>query len=462
MGSIPTNKDFSRNNDIDVIVIGAGYAGLSAAIELKRKGCNVHLIEREQKLQILGDIITITANASLVMEKWGDVVEQMAAESATPGIVTFRSDKGEVLLKQDWKDKYNGHYNLYTSRARSQGLIYEYAVKIGVKFTWGARITDFWEEGDKAGIYLNGELLKADFVVGADGVYSRARQYVTGNTQMAQRSGFAVYRAYFSRDYLKKDPLTHDLAYSENDQLIIWIGLDLHAIIIVNAKLGYISAYLTHKDTYTVEESWTYPGTVKDMLKVVKDCDPVLEAAIRQIPEEVICDFKLLWRDPIDKWVSDAGRIVLIGDAAHPHLPTSGSGGGMGVEDGATLASLVDRAGRSDIPSALRAFQKLRYDRTSTTQRMGWEVRHKWHQTDWERVKREPDFLKIPQPDWLYSANAEQYGYEKFDEVMAHIKEGKPFRNTNVPDNYQPDDWNIKTMTELDASMGTDNLYKIA
>lgn len=311
-------------------------------------------------MTITGDIITLTANASIIMENWGNVVEDMASESATPTTVEFKSDKGEDLLHQDWRTKYNGHWNLYTSRARSQNLIYDYAVQIGVKFTFGARITEFWEEGDKAGVCLNGEKLTADFVVGADGVYSRARKYVTGDDQIAQRSGYAVFRAYFHRDRLQNNPLTHDLAYCKQDRLIIWIGLNLHAIIIVNAKLGYISAYLTHKDTYTIEESWTYPGKISDMLQAVEGCDPVLAATIEQIPEDILCDFKLLWRDPLRKWVSDHGRVILVGDAAHPHLPTSGSGGGMGIEDGATLASLIDRAGKSDIPSALKAFPELR------------------------------------------------------------------------------------------------------
>lgn len=93
---------------------------------------------------------------------------------------------------------------------------------------------------------------------------------------------------------------------------------------------------------------------------------------------------------------------------------------------------------------------------------MGWEVRHKWHQTDWDMFKKNPEFLKIPQPDWLYSGDAEKYSNEKFDEVMAHLKEGKPFKNTNVPPNYVPDDWSIKTMQELDKKKGTEDLYKIA
>ncbi|KAF5021360.1 hypothetical protein F66182_6605 [Fusarium sp. NRRL 66182] len=447
---------------MDVIVIGAGYGGLSCAIELKRKGCNVHLIEKEPKLKVLGDTITLTANATKVMENWDGVVPHIASESALPEVVCFRSDKGEVLYNQDWRHKYDGHYTFYTSRARSQNIIYEYAVKVGVKFTFGAKISEFYEDDEKAGVYLNGELIKADFLVGADGVYSEARKYVTGNPDMAQRSGFAIFRAHFPIEHLQKDPLTHELGYSKKDEIIIWIGLDLHAIFIINAKIGHVSAYLTHKDTYTVQESWTYPGTIKDMLACVKDCDPVLEACIKQIPEPSICDFKLLWRDPIHKWVSDKGRVVLVGDAAHPHLPTSGSGGGMAIEDGGTLGAVVDKAGKSNIKMALKAFAKMRFDRTSSTQRMGWEVRHKWHQTDWDLVKKNPEFLKIPQPDWLYAGDAEKYGYEQYDAVVAHLTEGKPFKNTNVPPNFEHDDWSVKSMTELDKQKGSEGLYKLA
>ncbi len=54
MGSIRPDEDYSKNNEIDVIVVGAGYAGLACAIELKRKGCNVHLVERDRELKILG------------------------------------------------------------------------------------------------------------------------------------------------------------------------------------------------------------------------------------------------------------------------------------------------------------------------------------------------------------------------------------------------------------------------
>jgi 2-polyprenyl-6-methoxyphenol hydroxylase-like FAD-dependent oxidoreductase len=109
-----------------------------------------------------------------------------------------------------------------------------------------------------------------------------------------------------------------------------------------------------------VEESWSYPGKVKDILAYIEGWDPVLRTAISKIPEEVIVDFKLLWRDPIKKWVSDNRRVVILGDAAHPHLPTSASGATQALEDAAALAALVEKAGKANLPTALMAFEKLR------------------------------------------------------------------------------------------------------
>lgn len=96
------------------------------------------------------------------------------------------------------------------------------------------------------------------------------------------------------------------------------------------------------------------------MLKVVDGWDETIRAVIQLIPPEVIIDWKLLWRNPVKPWVSKNGRIALVGDAAHPHLPTSGTGATQAIEDGATIAALVESLGASEIPLAFRAFEKLR------------------------------------------------------------------------------------------------------
>lgn len=96
------------------------------------------------------------------------------------------------------------------------------------------------------------------------------------------------------------------------------------------------------------------------MLKNVEGWDPLIEAAVRSIPPDNVIDWKLLWRDPIKKWVSKTGRIAIAGDAAHPHLPTSGSGAAQAIEDAATLAAVLDKVGIDQLPTAFRTFEKLR------------------------------------------------------------------------------------------------------
>ena len=107
-------------------------------------------------------------------------------------------------------------------------------------------------------------------------------------------------------------------------------------------------------------ESWSRRGNHKDMLQNVDSWDPVCRAVVSSVPEDTLIDWKLLWRDPLKKWVSDKGRVVLAGDAAHPHLPTSGTGGTQAIEDGATIAAVLGKLGKEQVPLAFRVFEKLR------------------------------------------------------------------------------------------------------
>jgi 2-polyprenyl-6-methoxyphenol hydroxylase-like FAD-dependent oxidoreductase len=84
-------------------------------------------------------------------------------------------------------------------------------------------------------------------------------------------------------------------------------------------------------------------------------------ALVKILPPENLIDWKLLWRDPVGKWVSDNGRIALSGDAAHPFLPSSGNGASQAVEDSATIATTLRLAGRGNVKLALKAYETLRH-----------------------------------------------------------------------------------------------------
>lgn len=88
---------------------------------------------------------------------------------------------------------------------------------------------------------------------------------------------------------------------------------------------------------------------------------PKLKKVFMKTPKDRLIDFKLLWRDPLETWVSPGSRMMLIGDAAHAFLPTSGQGAGQAIEDAATLAVCLELSGKGKVQQTFRATQAIRY-----------------------------------------------------------------------------------------------------
>lgn len=81
---------------------------------------------------------------------------------------------------------------------------------------------------------------------------------------------------------------------------------------------------------------------------------------IKATPNNQCLDWKLMWRDPQPQWVSEGGRVVQLGDAAHPFLPTSFSGGTMAMEDAYSLAACLQLSGKKNVAIATKVHNKLR------------------------------------------------------------------------------------------------------
>jgi salicylate hydroxylase len=74
----------------------------------------------------------------------------------------------------------------------------------------------------------------------------------------------------------------------------------------------------------------------------------------------------LFIHDPLPTWTR--GRVVVIGDAAHPMLPFGGQGAAQAMEDGAALGVLLKDQKETELETALRAFEAVRKNRTTRVQ----------------------------------------------------------------------------------------------
>lgn len=188
---------------IKVIVVGAGFGGLTAAIECHRQGHHVEIYESFPELKVLGDIISFGSNAGRIFYRWkdGEIAQRLRAVSINLVEYGFRIhkwDTGEVVFHQKTPPPakespvFNGH------RGELHQIVFEYARdELKIPIHLGQPVEEYFEDEGQAGIVLgNGEKVVGDVVVGADGVRSKARTLVLGYVDKPKSSGYAVWRAW--------------------------------------------------------------------------------------------------------------------------------------------------------------------------------------------------------------------------------------------------------------------------
>lgn len=181
------------------------------------------------------------------MSNWGNVLEEAVKQSAQPPSMTMFDKFGKILIQPSLPTEMGGYPILFSNRGHLQRLIFDYAKSLGVKFRFGKRVKEFFEEDDRAGVMIDGERIEADGVIAADGIHSVARKHVIGIHQHPRTSGFAVYRTWFPLDLLANDPLTKSFTETDKDLFYVWLGPDTHAILFILVDLRSVVIFCTHK-----------------------------------------------------------------------------------------------------------------------------------------------------------------------------------------------------------------------
>ena len=157
------------------------------------------------------------------------------------------------------------------------------------------------------------------------------------------------------------------------------------------------------------EESWMAPGDLKALAAEYAGWDdPVLETigALDQTFRWGIYD-----RAPLPYW--STGQMTLLGDAAHSMVPHLGQGAAQAIEDGFTLAVVLEGAKRQDVPRRLKAYETLRLERTSQIQTMARDT-GRFFRTEYGDVT-ERDRLKakwMAATGWIRGHDAEKTAQE--------------------------------------------------
>ncbi|TDZ18883.1 FAD-dependent monooxygenase fsr3 [Colletotrichum orbiculare MAFF 240422] len=386
---------------LSVLVVGGGIAGLGFAIEAYRKGHDVRIIDRRPDFDDYGDIIGIRDSVVHAMKRWPGFLEACRQTPFPRSYDGYKFDGTRIGKLGE---------GLGMSRSEFHGLLHRYAQNVGIPVRHSAKAVDYTETDEHAVVELeSGERLTADVAVAADGIGSRSWRLVAGANEQPISSGFALFRSTFPVEVALRNPALNEVFANAVPDSRLYFGPGSHMVLGITEK-DFIWM-LTHKDDGTAEEDWAKPADPKAAL-----------------PE---------------KWVSPGARVVQIGDSAHTFLPTSASGATMALEDAISLAALLHRSGKRDAPLALRIQNKLRFERVTCAQKMGFKNRENFHNTDWDAAAKNPAAILRQVDNWVSRHNPEQYAYDSYDECASHILRGTPFQNTNSPPGHTFKPWTV-------------------
>ncbi|GKZ27032.1 hypothetical protein AbraIFM66951_001795 [Aspergillus brasiliensis] len=439
--------DREPDSGISILVVGGGIAGLTFAIEAHRKGHNVRIIERRLRGETAGEMIVITTSALQTPKKWPGFMERARQEAVTP-VLTMKKFDGTLVGTFPIGNPDDPSLAIY--RSKLHNVLYEYVDQLGIPIEFSATASEYFETDGHGGVVLSdGRRLTADVVVAADGVGSKSWSLVVGNREPPISSGFVLYRVTFPVAPALENPVIAAEFEGFKDRAFLHAGSGAH--IVTCKSENEICWMLTRReDSSNAEEDWTKTTSIDRALKAVEGWEPFVTEVIKATPNHTVLDWKLMWRNPQPRWASPGGRVVQIGDAAHPFLPTSASGGTMAMEDAYSLAACLHISGKKNVSVGTKVHNHLRFERVSCAQKMGFRNREVFHNTDWDAVAKNPHIMGKMVGDWLVYHDPEQYAYENYGPCAEHLLKGTPFKNTNSVPGYTYKPWTVKEL--LDAS----------
>ncbi len=347
-----------------VAVIGAGIGGLAAACALRQRGVEVHVYERAAELGEVGAGLQLGPNAVKVLRALG--IEQALDRTAfePTNIVSLSWDRAELRFREPLKavaaQKYGARY-LTAHRADLHRLLQaqlpDGAITLGARCTGAA-----WRDRRATAIFEDGRTIEADVIVGADGINSEVRASLFG-LQPARWTQQMAWRCMVPIDRVPTRVGPDGSVEIGRDEYVGWIGPEGHVICYPIRGGELYNVFAGHVSEDWVEESWSVPSSIDELSVGYAGWN---EALLEMLSHTTQCyKWGIRDRDPLERWTD--GAIALLGDAAHPMMPTLAQGAAITLEDAFVLARALARF-CDDPVAGLKAYEAERLPRARAVQ----------------------------------------------------------------------------------------------
>lgn len=330
---------------LEVIIIGAGVAGLAAARALRREGAGVLVLEQAEALREFGAGVQISPNGARVLQALGLDAGLRRAALPSQGVVLRHGASGRQVLRLDLPQEGPGFHLMHRAdliALLAQGLD---SGPHGAQLRFDARVTKLHIAGPRPTVTLqDGSTLQADLILGADGLHSVLRRAILPQAAQPFFTGQVAWRALIPGD-----------GAANEAQVFMGPGRHLVSYPLRAGTLRNIVAVEERRDW--VVEGWNHPDDPAHLRAAFGGFSGPVPAWLEQVES---CYLWGLFRHPVAvNWWQ--GHAALLGDAAHPTLPFMAQGANLALEDAWVLAAELMRApGAAALPQALAAYQQRR------------------------------------------------------------------------------------------------------
>ena len=332
-----------------VVIAGAGIGGLSAALSLHAAGIDATLIDSAASLRPLGVGINLMPHAVRELTELGLGDELEATGIPTAEMVHFDRYGNRIWgfasgrnIGYRWPQ-----YSIHRGELQML-LLAAVRARLGAgAVRAGTAFTGFSQSSSQVAVQVRDRasgvtsVLRADVLVGADGLYSGVRAQLHPGEPAPRWGGIMMWRG-----VIEGAPFltgrTVAVAGANAALKFVAYPISRQAERRGRALLNWVAEVMLPASRQDIAD-WNRAGRVEDVLPWFADWKfgwldvPALITGAPQILEYPMVD-----RDPLPSW--GTGRVTLLGDAAHPMYPIGANGGSQAVVDARVLAASLARA----------------------------------------------------------------------------------------------------------------------
>ena len=384
-----------------MLIVGGGIAGLACALALARQGLACTVIEQAEGFRETGAGVQLGPNALRALEALG-LRQAVQPLVSWPERIHMRdASSGRQLqslsLGEGFTRRFAEGYACIHRGDLLKVLLDACSARSEIRYCVATSIerVEHRPEGVVA-IASNGEIFEGQGLIAADGLWSKLRAQML-NDGPPRYSGDVALRALIAHD-------------GSQQEVRLWLGPQLHVVtypVRGGAALNIvaITEYAQGRHFRGWEEA-----VPKELLTRFADVHAELSAQLSKVDQ--FTAWPLFDREPIQAWSN--GRVVLVGDAAHPSLQYLAQGACLALEDAVSLANHCGKARAQgslvipDVASAFAKFSAERYDRGARLIRTARSMGQLYHVRGVFRLARNfgmrvtPEWVTREMMAWLY------------------------------------------------------------